>query len=147
MIEAAIRSVVLGLPAVAALGASMGPAPPPQGVGTLGGPSLPVITFQRISNPSSMTLDGTPNPGRIRLQIDCWAAGDDHDGARALALAVKGGGQKSAKPGLNGFAGMVLGERLRGVFLVDERDFYESDVLLRRVSMDFIVHAEEGVAA
>jgi hypothetical protein len=139
-LESAVRSVVLAIPAVAALKATMWPKKLPQK------PTLPAIVYQRISTVAPLTLSGTLDHGRIRLQLTSWA--NDYDGARALADAIRGQGPKSATPGLNGYSGTVDGLKIRVAELIDEGDMdEEADLKLEGIRSDYEFRAEEGEAA
>lgn len=86
------------------------------------GASLPALTYQRIAGTPSTDLDGLDGDLTVVLvQVDCWASG--FDAARVLAELVRVRIQTAA-------------DSFRGN-LQSDRDFYEDDVKLYRVSQDF----------
>jgi Protein of unknown function (DUF3168) len=126
MMEAAIRSLLLADSAVTTLvGTRICPLVLPQK------PTLPAITYQRISGQTQYTHDG-PALARPRVQIDCWAS--DYDTAKSLAAA--------AAAVLSGFKGISSGVEIEGVFSAGCREFYEAETRpapLYRVSSDYFI--------
>ena len=129
--EESVRAVLLSDTDVAAIvSARIYPVVLPQN------PTLPAVTYQRISLVSPVTLDAAIGPERIRLQVDCWAL--TWGAVRALASAVK--------TALHGFSGIVSGKQaLNGVFLDSEADIFEPEVGpggegIYRVTSDYFVH-------
>lgn len=89
---------------------------------------VPAVTFQRVGSAPVNGLDGSLGVDQVRVQVDCWAAGDvaGYKAAKTLARAVR-----------------VAMETIVGVraLFVDEGDEYEPDTDLYRVRMDFSVWA------
>lgn len=126
-----LRSLLLGVPAVAALcGVRVDwgkrPAQDP----------YPGICLHLISDREGHTLQGPDGLSQGRVQVDCYA--ETSDGAAALTRAVR--------DALNGYRGGGF----RGVFLEATRDntergSNEPDRAVR-VSMDFLVNWRESNA-
>jgi len=127
-VEEAMRALLLADPAVSALvAARIYPAPLPQG------PTLPALCYQRISATRTRSQEGPSGRARARFQVDAWAS--TYDAARAAAAAVR--------RACDGFRGVVSGVELQEVQLATDRDLYEPDVQLHRVSADYFVAHEE----
>jgi len=93
----------------------------------------PAISYQRISGERVRNLTGPAGRARPRIQIDCWA--DSYSGAKALATAVRSA--------MDGYAGLMGTTRVSSIVLESDTDFYETDIQVYRVSMDFwISHLE-----
>ncbi len=88
----------------------------PQGAG------IPAVTYQLIDRPriDTASLGGNNAKVKSRVQIDCWA--ESYASAKTLAVAVKNA-VTSALTALS----------------IDERDLYEDDTGIYRVSSDFSV--------
>ena len=94
------------------------------------GCAMPAITYQRISGHREHCLGGPSGRARPRFQIDCWAA--DYDGAKDLANKVR--------LCLDGFKGDINTESdVGGITLEADRDIWEDDINVYRISMDFII--------
>lgn len=136
MIEAAVRSLLVGDPVVYGLvGQRIYSGTMPQA------PTLPLVTLTKIDKTTGLTVDGAAaGPSRIRIQVDCWD--DDLDGVRTLARAVNGADDESTRGPLHGFAGLTpQGTVLKLVELLVERSTqFESETELYRVSADFAAH-------
>jgi len=92
--------------------------------------TLPAITYQRISGERAHNLSGPSGRARPRFQIDCWAA--DYDGGKDLANKVR--------LCLDGFKGDINTESdVGGITLEADRDIWEDDIDVYRISMDFII--------
>jgi hypothetical protein len=127
-VETALRTRLLDDAVVAGLVASrIYPSPLPQA------PTLPAITYQRISGGRGETFDGPSGLAWPRIELDFWAL--THDGARALFDA--------ARRSLNGAAFVASGVVVQKAQVISETDFYEADVKLHRVSADLMVWHEE----
>jgi hypothetical protein len=129
--QGALRAVLRGMPAVAALCAERvdwgkRPAKDP----------YPGICLHLIGDREGFTLRGSDGLSRGRVQIDCYA--EDYTGAADLAEAVR--------LGLNGYRQGGF----RGVFLESLRDNTERGSnepdRAARVSMDFLVNWRESNA-
>jgi len=92
--------------------------------------TLPAITYQRISGERAHNLGGPSGRARPRFQIDCWAA--DYDGAKDLSNKVR--------LCLDGFKGDINTESdVGGITLEGDRDIWEEEIKIYRVTMDFII--------
>lgn len=131
-VEHALRAALLGSPAIVALvGDRIGPEPLPQK------PALPAITYRLVSG-VRWTGRGKPlGLARPRIQIDSWAA--DYNQVKALAAAVQG-----ALCPEDGLSGTFAGVEVDVITPAGERDLYEPDTGLRRVSADFFVSHKES---
>lgn len=131
-VEHAIRAALLASPAVVALVADrIGPEPLPQN------PTLPAVTYQLVSR---VRWTGRAKPlglARPRIQVDSWAA--DYNQVKALAAAVQG-----ALCPEDGLSGTFAGVEIDVITPAGERDSYEPDTQLRRVSADFFVSHKES---
>ncbi len=97
--------------------------------------TLPAITYQRISGPRTHDTNGPTGRATPRFQVDCWA--DSYSGVRALAVAVRAR--------LDGAKGTIGGEaNVGGIYIDSERDIYEDEIKVYRVSMDFMVPHDES---
>ncbi len=102
-------------------------------------PTLPAATYQRISGPRLQNLSGDAGRGVARVQIDSWAS--TYLEAQSLAAAIR--------LSLNGFIGVLSDgsspASTRGVVirLDNERDDFEPDSDLYRVSQDYLINHEE----
>jgi len=105
-------------------------------------PTLPAITLQRVSNQTVISQDG-PGMERPRIQVDCWAS--TYLAARELAAAVKACLCPSRHETPN-YVRTVDDVRIEAVMPESDRDLYEDDTQIYRVSMDFFVFAVELAA-
>jgi hypothetical protein len=95
-------------------------------------PTLPAITYQRISGPRIQRLNDATEWGQARIQYDCWAT--TYLGAQTLAAAVR--------ISLNGFVGELATLKV-AIRLDNERDLYEDELHIFRISQDYMVtHTE-----
>jgi len=125
--EATLRAVLLANGPVAALvGTRIYPMNLPQG------PTLPAVTFQRISTVPDYTLEEQSWRVPIRLSLSLWAL--TFDGVHALAAAVE--------TALRGYSG----NGLRLVRLLNMTDDYEPETKQFRVIADYRVIPAEGVS-
>lgn len=83
-------------------------------------PTLPAITYQRVSGPKVQSLKGINALSHPRIQFDCWAA---------TYTAVKGLAEKLISA-LNDYSGVIF---------YGDRDMYEQDVEVYRVSIDIAI--------
>jgi hypothetical protein len=83
-------------------------------------PTLPAITYQRVSGNRVQSLKGVNSLSHPRIQYDCWAESytDVKDLAEKLINA------------LNDYSGVIF---------YNDRDLYEQDVELYRVSIDISI--------
>lgn len=92
--------------------------------------TLPAITYQRVSGDRAANYSGASGRARPRFQIDCWA--DDYDGAKDLADKVR--------LCLDGYKGDINTETdVGGIHLEGDRDIYEDNTDIVRVTMDFMI--------
>lgn len=94
-------------------------------------PTLPAVTFFRVSGPTIQDFDGTAKT-RARFQLDCWAEGDTayadaHEVADQVIAALDGYG------GQMGGAGGVWCDAT----LINDRDLPDPDTGWHRVSQDY----------
>lgn len=112
------------------------PMPAPQNAG------YPFVTWQRISGERVFSLGGPSGLAYPRFQIDVWsdsrenrpAGGAPYLESRAIADAIR--------RALDGFNGTLDGIRVSAI-LLDERDLFENEGGITRVSMDFRIWHEE----
>jgi hypothetical protein len=102
-------------------------------------PTKPYVTFQRISGSRLQALGGAAGFGMARIQYDSWAI--TYNGAQALAAAIRNS--------FNGFIGKLsdgnspASLRTVVVRLDNERDLFEEDTGLYRVTQDFLISHSE----
>ena len=128
-IRPALRAFLLADAGIAAMvGAErIYPLVLPQGV------TQPSIVYSRITGFGDHHMQGASGLTRPRLQIDAWAAAADD--ATDLADLVKAR--------LDGFSGALTAGaetvEVQGVFFDSEREDYEKDLKLYRISRDYLV--------
>jgi uncharacterized protein DUF3168 len=93
----------------------------------------PSIVYNRISGQGDHHMQGPSGLSRPRYQIDAYAVTPDE--ANALADLVKFH--------LDGFQGLMGSVSVQGVFFDTERDDYQADVDLFRMSRDYLFWFEE----
>jgi Protein of unknown function (DUF3168) len=91
------------------------------------------IVCTRVSGMGDHTTLGPSGLARPRMQIDAWAATPDE--AAALANLVK--------DRVDGYRGLMGTVPVQGVFFADEREDYQSDIDMHRMSRDYIIWYEE----
>jgi hypothetical protein len=92
--------------------------------------TLPAITYQRISGDRAAKYAGASGRARPRFQIDCWAS--DYDGVKDLADKVR--------KCLDGYKGDINTENnVGGIHLEGDRDIWEDNIDVFRVTMDFVI--------
>jgi hypothetical protein len=124
MIEKGLHTFLTGTAAISALvSARVYPVWLPQS------PTLPCLTYQRISGSRVRSLTGPSSLAHPRIQIDCWAA--TYDGAKTLAEAVR--------VALDGYSGLMGTVEVFGVIVHGDRDLYDPEVKISRVSMDITI--------
>jgi hypothetical protein len=92
-------------------------------------PTLPAITYSRISGIRSQLLGGSSTWGFGRIEINGWAT--SYVQAQSIAAAVR--------TSLNGFVGK-LNSRPSVIRLENERDLYEDEDEIYRVIQDYLVN-------
>jgi len=122
-----LRSFILADSAVATLiGTRMYPNTLPQN------PAFPAVTYQPVSAVRTSTLRHADNLPMVRVQIDAWSKNVGQ--AREVANAIR-----ALFHYYNwGIAGV---QRVKAD---DQREDYEPDTLLHRVSTDYLVHYAEN---
>lgn len=83
--------------------------------------TFPALSFQRISSEPVNSLDGSSGLDQVRLQVDCWA--ETYDQAKRLAAEVRDALEAGSFKAL----------------LATERDDFEEEARLYRVSSDFML--------
>lgn len=136
-IRVGLRALLLANAAISpAVGASrVYPLVLPQGT------TATSIVYSRISGIGDHHSTGPSGLARPRFQVDCWAT--THNAAAALALLVK--------ECLDGYQGSVQWDdnspgnaiEIQGIFFDSERENYDSEAKLYRVSHDYFVWYEE----
>lgn len=97
------------------------------------GEKQPSIVYNRITGQGDNTMDGPSGLSRPRFQIDAWAASADE--AAELANLVK--------EHIDGYRGLMGDVVVQGVFFDSERDDYQADIKMFRVSRDYLIWYEE----
>ena len=101
----------------------------PQGV------TYPAITYQRVSGPREYAMGGPAGVANPRFQIDIYS-----DTGYLAAKQVAG----AVRSALSGYSGAMGGETAQTVILSDERDIFEDDTGLWRVSTDYTIWHDEA---
>lgn len=97
-------------------------------------PTLPALSYQRISATRDYVQTGATGLVLARVQIDSWAKA--FRDATLLADAVR--------RAVSGFRGHLDGEYVHSVFLDNERHLFESGVEVYRVSQDYRIRYGEA---
>lgn len=96
-------------------------------------PTLPAITYLKVSGLRHYKTNGPQNLSRPRVQIDCWAT----TYAAALSLA------EDVRQALEGYSGAMGTKTVQGTFFENEQEFFEDEPLYYRHSRDYFVWFEE----
>lgn len=96
-------------------------------------PTYPAVTYQRISGPRVQSHSGPSGLAFPRFQFDCY--GTSYLGSKAVEKQVR-----AALEGYKGTMGMV---NVSSALSQDDRDFYDPNTRIWRVSIDFIIGHEE----
>lgn len=135
-VRVGLRAYLLADAAIAAIvGTRIHPVKLPQGQ------TQPSIVYSRVSGLGDNHMHGPSGLSRPRIQIDCWA--QSVDTAASLANLVK--------ERIDGFRGSMLwGENspeeaivIQGIFFESEREDYDSESALYRMSRDYLCWYEE----
>jgi len=128
-IESALRSMIIADETVEGLtGSRVYPGWLPQSV------TLPCITYTKVSGERGMNVSAPSGYAHPRFQVDTWAT--TYAGAKTLANAVR--------QALNGVTNTTIsGVRIGSIVMLSERDDFETDTEIHRVSMDFSVWHDE----
>ncbi|MPZ58440.1 MAG: DUF3168 domain-containing protein [Rhizobiales bacterium] len=132
-IRPALRTFLLADSAVAAAvgGTRIYPVVLPQGQ------VLPSVVFARISGLGDHHMQGASGLTRPRMQIDAWARTADEASTLADLVKFRLDGDRSP---MGAGAAQV---QVQGVFFDSERDDYDSESKLFRVSRDYFIWWEE----
>jgi hypothetical protein len=125
VIEAGIYNLLAGAPGIAALvGTRIHPMVLPEGS------PLPALTYQTVGSSSEPTF-ATSGPQRLRLEINCWAAG--YLDAITLRSAVGAT--------LDGYQGVLSeGTYLQDIQSLQQVDFFETDARQYRAMAEFYLY-------
>ncbi len=93
---------------------------------------FPAITYFQVSGNENNTHDGYDSTFEARWQISCW--GTTYGSAKVLANAVK--------LALRTFSGSLI-QTAKKSTMANETDFYEPDVKLYHVPVDFFFLIKE----
>jgi hypothetical protein len=116
MIESDLKAYLAADAAILALvGSRIYPLKLPQA------PTLPALTYQKISGSRVTSLSGYSGLSHPRMQIDCWAS--TYEQVKDVAAAVV--------TALDAYPGSIMND--------DGRDNYQPDVELPRVTIDFTI--------
>jgi hypothetical protein len=127
-IRPALRAFLLADAAIAAIvAARVYPVVLPQGER---GPS---IVYTRVSGAGDHHMQGASGLARVRMQIDVWASTPDL--AAPLANLVK--------ERIDGYRGPMGAVPVQGVFFADEREDYQPDIDMHRMSRDYLIWYDE----
>src|SRR5262245_12794687 len=132
-IRPALRALLLADPTVSGLvgGSRIYPLVMPQGMRS------PSVVYQRIAGVYPYTMDGPAGIVQSSVQFDSIA--ETNDAANQLANAVHDvltGMKGEVFYGGNSPQSSVV---FQGIFQTNERDLYDSELLLHRISRDFNV--------
>jgi hypothetical protein len=120
-VEMKIKTLLLAnAPVAAIIGTCLYPVILPQS------PTLPAVTYFRVSGGQENSLKGYSGLEHPRIQIDCWSL--TYAGAKELANAVR--------------AAMDLATTFKALCISDH-DLFEDDTRIYRVSLDFSVWNKE----
>lgn len=132
-----LRAYLLADGAIAALvGTRVYPVILPQGV------TATSIVYSRISGQGDHHMQGASGLSRPRIQIDCWSLSADHAASLALAVKERIDGFRGAMPW--GASSPQDSAEVLAIFFESERDDYDPDSKLYRVSHDYLVWFRES---
>ena len=97
-------------------------------------PTLPAVTYQRIDGIREDGIAGSHGLAHPRIQIDSW--GSTYTSAKDVATQVR-----TALYRQTWTEDTVA---VLDAFIEDDRDFYEDDVKIFRVSQDFLIWHREA---
>lgn len=80
-------------------------------------PTLPAITYTRISTKRTYDHSGDTGKERVRIQFTCWATTDSQAGTIAEALVSQ----------FSGYSGTFGGLSIDVAFIADERSDYDPE--------------------
>ncbi len=91
-------------------------------------PTLPAVTYQRITGPRLRHLTGASGRGDARIQIDCWAV--TYGAGKSLAAAIQAS--------LHGYIGLLTTVKV-AITLSNEIDDYDEDAREWRIIQDYVI--------
>ena len=101
--------------------------------------TLPAILYTTIDGVRDGPFDGPNGFVQSRLQVDCLGSAVDQGGILEAKAVLK-----AVRQALNGYSGTTDGVSIRSVHMDSERDLYEPETAVPRVSADFLIwHDEE----
>jgi hypothetical protein len=92
-------------------------------------PTLPALTYTRISNERVSAMGADATVARARIQLSAWGA--TFTSAKTLAKQILSGFQR--------FKGTFAGIVIHDCFILNEIDLYDSDALIYQVITDIDV--------
>ena len=127
MIESAIRSILIADDTVKAITTRVYPVALPQS------PTYPLILYTKITGMRDHHLRGPSGHAHPRLQIESWSK--SYSEAKTLAAAIR--------KALDGYSGTASGTVIRSCLIESERDIFESEIEVYRVTSDWFIWHEE----
>lgn len=102
-------------------------------------PTLPALTYQRVSTPRDLSHDGDQGYADARVQINCWAhrspSNLGYDQAKTLADQVR--------VALNGQFGTFGGVDVGRIQITGDRDEWDPERSFDRVAVDALCAFQE----
>jgi len=97
--------------------------------------TYPALSYQRISAPHALTLDGIDTFTPVRIQIDCHAKSSSDASGLAAALNTA----------LNDVTGSIGGVTVRHVYNEQRSDLssMDGDLVIRRITLDYVFMMSE----
>lgn len=96
-------------------------------------PTLPAITYQKISGLRVQSHDGPSGLAYPRFQVSCW--GESYSDAKQVAEEVR--------QDLDGYQGLMGVVQVGAALLQNEIDFYIPETGYYHVPVDFIIWHDE----
>ena len=97
-------------------------------------PTLPAITFSRVSTRRLHDMNGPDGLPRPRLQLTCWASTPAAAGALADAVRAR----------LDGYRGAMGSVTVGSCLLAGERDVDDVEAGRSGVALDFMIQYQEA---
>lgn len=95
-------------------------------------PTLPAVTYAKVSGPRIRAMGNTNQGGRPRFQLLCW--GETYAGSKAVAAQVQAA--------LEGYSGVMGGVTVRGIDQENEIDDHDPDTQRYFTILDFTIYHE-----
>jgi len=127
MIETAIRYILINDSTVKDITTRCYPVTIPQS------PQYPLILYTKITGMRDHHLRGPSGHAHPRLQIESWSK--SYSEAKTLAAAIR--------KALDGYSGTASGTVIRSCLIESERDIFESEIEVYRVTSDWFIWHEE----